>query len=160
MDLRPARPDDVPAIIALATLLAEFEKLPPPDAEAVARLTEDAFGRGRLELWVATTGDEAAGEVAAYAATFMTYSTFHCRPTLFLEDLFVRPDRRRQGVARAMLARLEEEAVRRGCARFEWLVLDWNQDARDLYESYGARAHESWRLYRVELPRPIRNAGP
>src|SRR5688500_16305023 len=100
MDIRPARPDDVPAIIALATLLADFEKLPPPGPEAVARLTADAFGGGRLELWVAT-GDD--GEVAAYAALFATYSTFLCRPTLFLEDLFVHPERRRLGIARAML---------------------------------------------------------
>jgi GNAT superfamily N-acetyltransferase len=148
MDIRPARPDDVPAIIALATLLAEFEKLPPPDAEAVARLTEDAFGGGKLELWVATSGDA----VAAYAALFSTYSTFLCRPSLFLEDLFVHPDHRRQGIARAMLTRLKDEALRRGCGRFEWLVLDWNQGARDLYESFGAALHEPWRLYRVDLP--------
>lgn len=148
MEIRPARRDDVPAIIALATLLAEFEKLPPPDAAAVARLTRHAFDEARVELWVALDG----GEVVAYAALFATYSTFRCQPTLFLEDLFVHPERRRRGIARAMLDRLKAEALARGCGRFEWLVLDWNRPARDLYERFGAAAHESWRLYRVDLP--------
>jgi GNAT superfamily N-acetyltransferase len=147
MVIRPARPADVPAIVGLMALLARFEKLPEPGEDAVARLTADAFEHGRLELWVA----EVEGAPAAYAALFATYSTFLARPTLFLEDLFVHPDARRRGIARAMLTRLRAEAIARGCGRFEWLVLDWNQDARTLYESFGARAHESWRLYRVEL---------
>src|SRR5688500_2759639 len=147
MEIRPARRADVPAIVDLMTLLARFEELPPPGPDVVARLAGDAFDEGRLELWVATVDDA----VVAYAALFSTYSTFLARPTLFLEDLFVNPDARRRGIARAMLARLKEEAVARGCGRFEWLVLDWNQDARALYDGFGARAHESWRLYRVEL---------
>jgi GNAT superfamily N-acetyltransferase len=153
MEIRPARPADLPAIVDLIRLLARFEALPEPGPDVVARLERDAFGpgAGRLELWVAADDD---GAVAAYAALFATYSTFLARPTLFLEDLFVHPDRRRRGIARAMLTHLEEEAVRRGCGRFEWLVLAWNQDARALYEAFGARLHPDWRLYRVELPRP------
>src|SRR5687768_10791825 len=85
MDIRRATPADGPAIVELIRCLAEFEKLPPPDAAAEARLLADAFGdRTRLELWVADDG----GRVLAYAATFETYSTFRARPSLFLEDLF------------------------------------------------------------------------
>jgi GNAT superfamily N-acetyltransferase len=147
MMIRPARRDDVAAIVGLMTLLARFEKLPDPAPEVVDRLTADAFEHRRLELWVA----ELDGAVVAYAAVFATYSTFLARPSLFLEDLFVHPDARRRGVARALLTRLQAEAAARGCGRFEWLVLDWNRDARALYERFGARAHEAWRLYRVEL---------
>lgn len=147
--VRLATPADGPAYVRLVNALATFEKLPPPDAAAVARLLEDAFGpRPRYELWVA----EDAGEVLAYAVTFTTYSTFRGKPTLFLEDLFVDPAARRRGVARAVLARLRAEAEARGCGRFEWFVLDWNVDAQALYQSVGARPLPEWQLWRVDLP--------
>jgi GNAT superfamily N-acetyltransferase len=150
MDIRPARAEDGAAIVGLIRALAEFEKLPPPEADAEERLLRDAFATTppRVELWVA----EDAGAAVAYAATFMTYSTFRCRPTLFLEDLFVHPSARRRGVASAMLARLRQEAERRGCGRFEWMVLDWNVDAQALYQKIGATMLPEWRLVRVDLP--------
>jgi len=95
---------------------------------------------------------EVAGEISAYAVFFPTYSTFRARPTLFLEDLFVHPRARRQGVARAMLARLRTLAEERGCGRFEWNVLDWNVEAQALYASVGAKMMQAWRLCRVDLP--------
>jgi GNAT superfamily N-acetyltransferase len=148
MLIRPALAADGPAILALIAALADFERLPPPTAEAGARLLDHAFGSPqRVELWVA----EQDGTVVAYAATFASYSTFLARPTLFLEDLFVHPDARRQGIARAILARLRDEARARGCGRFEWMVLDWNQAARDLYRDIGARELGEWRLCRVDL---------
>jgi GNAT superfamily N-acetyltransferase len=146
--VRRAVPADGPAYVALVRALAEFEALPPPDDAAAARLVADAFADPpRYELWVA----ELDGDVVAYAATFMTYSTFRAMPSLFLEDLFVHPRGRRAGVATAVLARLREEAVARGCGRFEWLVLDWNTDAQQLYAGIGAEAHADWRLWRVTL---------
>jgi len=87
----------------------------------------------------------------AYAAHFMTYSTFRARPTLFLEDLFVHPKARRRGIATAMMARLRALAEERGCGRFEWFVLDWNKDAQVLYEGIGAKQIPSWVLCRVDL---------
>jgi GNAT superfamily N-acetyltransferase len=149
MEIRPARPDDVPAICELIRALARFENLPPPDHEAERRLARDAFASDppRLQLWVAADGER----LTAYAATFESYSTFLARPSLFLEDLFVHPDARRRGVATAMLARLRQEAERRCCGRFEWMVLDWNQDAQTLYRGIGARIHGDWRLVRLEL---------
>lgn len=147
--VRPALPADGPAYVRLVRALAEFEQLPPPDEAASARLLDDAFGpRPRYELWVA----ELDGEVAAYAVTFSTYSTFRGKPTLFLEDLFVDPAARRRGVARAVLARLRAEAEARGCGRFEWFVLDWNVNAQELYRSVGATPRTDWQLWRVDLP--------
>jgi GNAT superfamily N-acetyltransferase len=149
MEIRPARPGDLDAVVRLIRALAEFEKLPPPPPEAEERLRAAAFDPPRrLELWVA----EREREVVAYAACFETYSTFRLRPTLFLEDLFVHPGARRTGVATAMLAHLRAEAERRGCGRFEWMVLDWNADAQKLYQGVGARMMTDWRLMRIDLP--------
>jgi GNAT superfamily N-acetyltransferase len=150
MEIRPAHAGDRAAILSLIRALAEFEELPPPEADAEARLLADAFEARppRVELWVA----EEDGAPLAYAATFMTYSTFRCRPTLFLEDLFVHPSARRRGVATAMLARLRAEAEARRCGRFEWMVLDWNVDAQALYQKIGATMLPAWRLVRVDLP--------
>jgi GNAT superfamily N-acetyltransferase len=146
--VRRAVPADGPAYVALVRALAEFEKLPGPDDDAAARLVADAFASPpRYELWVG----ELDGEVVAYAVTFPTYSTFRARPSLFLEDLFVHPRARRAGVATAILARLRDEAVARGCGRFEWFVLDWNVDAQALYARIGAEEHAAWRLWRVDL---------
>jgi GNAT superfamily N-acetyltransferase len=152
MEIRPGRPEDVPAVADLMRQLAEFEKLPPPDAAAEARLASHAFpGDGQVplvELWVA----ERAGEVVAYAAIFLAYSTFRARPTLYLEDLYVRADARRAGIGTAMLSRLREEATARGCGRFEWSVLDWNQGAIAFYRGLGAQVMDTWRLVRIDLP--------
>ena len=147
--VRPATRADAPAFIGLIRALAEFEKLPGPDAGAAARLVEDAFGpRPRYDVLVG----ELDGDVVAYAIFFATYSTFRARPTLFLEDIFVHPRARRHGVATAVMARLKEIAAERGCGRFEWMVLDWNVDAQALYDGLGAQRLDSWRLYRVDLP--------
>jgi GNAT superfamily N-acetyltransferase len=150
MDIRRATPDDGPAVVDLIRCLAEFEKLPPPDLEAERRLLRDAFATTppRLEVWVAI--DE--GQVIAYAACFTSYSTFRARPGLYLEDLFVHPSARRRGVATRMLSHLREEARRRGCGRFEWMVLDWNEGAKTLYREVGATVLPEWQLMRVDLP--------
>lgn len=150
--IRRAVPADGPGYVALVRALAEFEQLPGPDDEAARRLVDDAFGeRPRYELWIGERDGERGGEIVAYAVTFETYSTFLARPTLFLEDLFVHPRARREGIAKAMLARLKDEAVKRGCGRFEWMVLDWNEGAQGLYRGIGAREEEAWRLWRVQI---------
>lgn len=149
MKIRRATPDDGPAYLDLVRALATFEELPPPDQAACERLLRDAFSEPpRYELWVA---EGAAGEISAYAVTFSTYSTFLARPTLYLEDLFVHPRARRQGIATAMLRHLRELAEQRGCGRMEWMVLDWNTDAQALYERVGADMKQEWRLMRLTL---------
>lgn len=150
MHIRRATRDDGPAVVALIRSLAEFENLPPPDEAAEQRLLRDAFATSppRFELWVAVDDGD---RVVAYAATLESYSTFLARPSLFLEDLFVHPSARRQGIARRMLEHLRGVADARGCGRFEWLVLSWNEDARSLYRAIGAQVEQDWQLVRIAL---------
>src|SRR5206468_7519027 len=121
----------------LVIALAEFEKLPPPDAEAQARLVEDGFGaRPRFEAWLAFGNGEA--EPVGYALVFETYSSFLARPTLYLEDVFVLPAWRARGIGQALLRQCIQTAHERGCGRLEWACLDWNTKARKFYERIGA----------------------
>ena len=148
MGIRRATAGDGTAILGLVEALARYEKLGPPDTAARERLLRDAFGdEPKLELWVA----ERDSQIVAYAAVFFTYSSFLARPTLYLEDLFVHPDARREGIATQMLARLRERADAVGCGRMEWTVLAWNEPARALYERLGATILEDWKLVRTVL---------
>ena len=92
---------------------------------------------------------EDGAEIAAFALFFHNYSTFLCKPGLYLEDLFVLPGHRRKGYGRALLAHLAKLAVERRCGRFEWAVLDWNEPAIAFYRSLGAVTLEDWRIFRV-----------
>jgi len=145
--LRPATAADLPAVLALIRALADFEKLPGPDEAAAARFTSDfAANPPRFELLVATLD----AEVVAYALHFQAYSTFLARPSLYLEDLFVRPDVRSRGIGRSLLQRLAKIAAERGCGRFEWTVLDWNVNAQAFYRSVGAHILTEWQVCRVD----------
>jgi GNAT superfamily N-acetyltransferase len=145
--IRPARPADVPAVVELVRGLADFEKLPGPDEAAAARFGQHGFGpQPRFGLLVA----EVDGPVRGYALFFDTYSTFRAAPSLWLEDLFVHPDVRRRGIGRALMLELARLAVARGCERFEWTVLDWNEGARRFYRSLGASMLGEWQVCRVE----------
>ena len=145
--IRRATPADSEAIRRLVRALADFERLPPPDEAAQARLLGDAFGPRRgFEIFLA----EVAGQVVAYAFVFETYSTFLALPTLYLEDLFVLPEYRGQRVGYALMQFCAREALRRGCGRLDWAVLDWNTHAIAFYERLGARPLADWRLYRLD----------
>src|SRR5262249_55228232 len=123
------------------------EKLPGPDEVAAARLIEDAFGaRRRFDVLVA----EVDGRVQGYALFFEVYSTFRASPTLWLEDLFVDPAVRGRGVGSALMRAVARVAVTRGCERFEWNVLDWNEGAQRFYRSVGATLLGEWLACRVE----------
>lgn len=142
--IRRARPEDGPRFLALVQELAAYEKLAGPTPEAEARLLADAFGpRPRYDLFVA----EAEGQVVAYAVVFETYSTFLAKPVLYLEDIYVTPSARRGGVATAMMRFLAGEALRRGCGRLTWVVLDWNVDAQRFYERMGGARWADWWPY-------------
>jgi GNAT superfamily N-acetyltransferase len=144
--IRRAEPEDAETLLELIRALAEYEHLPPPDASARERLVAHGFGeRPRFETYLA----EINGTAIGYAITFETYSTFLARPTLYLEDLFVRPEARRRGAGRALLRTLATEAVRRGCGRMEWTVLDWNELAQGFYHRSGATPLDEWRLCRL-----------
>ncbi len=148
MEIRDAQPKDGPGFLELVQCLAEYEKLPGPDEQARKRLLDHAFGaKPKFSLLVAVEGER----VVAYAAWFTTYSTFRARPTLFLEDLFVHPDVRRRGLATKMMTHLRKRALELNSGRFEWTVLDWNEDAQALYEGLGANRLDGWQIMRMDL---------
>ena len=144
--LRPARPEDLPAIVGLITELAVFEKLEHLVVVTPASLQPHLFGpRPVAEAVVGEVG----GQVVAFALFFTNFSTFLGQPGLYLEDLYVQPAHRGTGLGKALLQHLGALAVERGCGRFEWSVLDWNQRAIDFYEAMGATVMPDWRICRV-----------
>ena len=150
LSIRRAGSSDAPALIELIMALAEFEKLPPPDADARKRLIEDGFGPNpRFECWLAFCEDVL--EPVAYSFLFETYSSFLARPTLYLEDIFVLPAFRRKGIGTALLRHCIELARQRNCGRMEWTCLDWNTKAQAAYAQLGARRLNEWFLYRLTL---------
>jgi len=146
LNIRPATPNDIPEILKFIRELAEYEKLAHLVVATVDDLRRDGFSdRPFFHVLMA----EWDGEPAGYALYFHNYSTFRGRPGLFLEDLFVRPQFRKKGIGKALLLRLAKIAVEKGCARFEWQVLDWNTPAIKFYESLGAHVMREWLTMRV-----------
>ena len=144
--LRAAEPRDVPAIVGLIGELAEFEKLSHLMQATPETLHPHLFGaKPAAEALVC----EVAGEVVAFALFFTNFSTFLAKPGLYLEDLYVRPAQRGAGIGKALLKHLGGLALQRGCGRFEWSVLDWNENAIALYERMGATVMPDWRICRV-----------
>ena len=133
--------------VRLIQALAGYERLPPPDAGAIARLRADAFApRPRFEAALAVAG---GGEAVGYAIWFETYSSFLARPTIYLEDLFVLERARRTGAGGLLFDHVRAIGAARGCGRMEWQVLDWNAVARDFYTRRGAQWMQEWLLYRI-----------
>jgi GNAT superfamily N-acetyltransferase len=144
--IRPATPEDIGAIHALMYELAEFEELTHLFVATKEDVHDGLFGaRPSAEALVA----EQDGEVVAYALFFHNFSTFLGKRGLYLEDLYVRRTLRGSGLGTMMLKRLAALAVERQCGRFEWSVLDWNQNAIDFYEKMGATVLPDWRVVRV-----------
>lgn len=147
LTVRPGTEADTPTILALIRDLAEYEKLLHEVVVTEADLRRDLFGP---RPWAETLIGEVNGGAAGFALFFPTYSTFAGSPCLYLEDLFVRPAFRKLGLGRRLLQAVAEVAVDRGCARYEWSVLDWNTSAIAFYESVGARMSPDWRRMRME----------
>jgi GNAT superfamily N-acetyltransferase len=144
LTIRPGRPADAAAITALIHGLADYERL--PRSTTVGAIRRHGFGRRRhFETLICRLGGRAVG-LALY--TF-TYSTFQARPTLWLEDLFVVPEARGRGAGLGLLRALASIAVRRGCGRMEWSVLDWNRPAIRFYRALGAGLKREWILTRL-----------
>jgi GNAT superfamily N-acetyltransferase len=145
--IRKAEPRDGPAVLELVRALADFEHLPGPDDHAAQRIIDHGFGAHPcFEAILA----EVERELAGFALYFFTYSTFAARPSLYLEDLFVRPEHRRQGIGSQLLHHLAAIAIERDCGRFEWTVLDWNESAQRFYQSLGAKVLPQWRICRID----------
>jgi len=144
--VRPAAPGDVSLVADLIRALADYEHLSHELHLDEARLRDHLFGEPR---YVEVLIGELDGVAVGYALYFHTYSTFLTKPGIWLEDLFVRPECRRRGVGRALLARLAAVAADRGCGRLEWSVLDWNTPAIEFYRSIGAGPVDGWTTYRL-----------
>lgn len=146
LTIRSATAADVGVILEFIVGLADYERLEHEVVASEAGLRESLFGeRPDAEVIIA----ELDGAPAGFALFFHNFSTFLGRRGLYLEDLFVQPAFRGRGVGRALLSRMAAMAVERGCGRFEWSVLDWNESAIGFYESVGALPQSDWTVYRV-----------
>ncbi len=146
LSIRRATRSDVPTILRLIRGLAEYERLAHQMEATAERIRRHGFGRRRyFETLICRKGRAPLG----FALYYFTYSTFLGRPTLYLEDLFVLPDERGNGAGKALLHELAKIAVKRGCGRMEWTVLDWNTPSIRFYEKLGAKLRKEWILTRL-----------
>jgi GNAT superfamily N-acetyltransferase len=144
--LRFAEPADSNVLFGLIKGLAEYEELSHAVSGNILALQEHLFGSPKyIEAILA----EYAGQAVGFALFFPNYSTFLTLPGIYLEDLFVLPEYRRRGIGKALITKLAQVAVQRGCGRLEWSVLDWNESAQAFYRSMGASILDDWRICRV-----------
>ena len=144
--IRPATPADVPMLLGLIKELAEYERLADHVVATEELLMEALFGeRPAAEALIAELGSEPAG----YAIFFPTFSTFLAIQGVWLEDLFVRPSARKNGVGRALLAAVAARTRERGGQRLEWSALNWNDLALDFYRGLGASQMNEWITHRL-----------
>lgn len=144
--IRPARDGDARIILEFIRELASYEKLLDQVVADEATVTATLFGaKPAAEVLIA----ELAGTPVGFALFFHTYSTFLAKPGLYLEDLFVRPAARGRGVGLALMVECAAIAAARGCGRFEWAVLDWNEPALEFYRNLGAERMADWTTHRL-----------
>ena len=142
----PATEADVPLVLRMIRSLGEYEKLSHEVVATESTLREALFGgRPYAEVVIGYAGDEPAG----FALFFHNFSTFLSAPGLYLEDLFVEPKWRGQGLGRLLLTHLAKIAVDRGCRRMEWSVLNWNDPAIGFYKRLGAAPQDEWSVFRL-----------
>lgn len=147
MNIRPAAPSDVSTILRFVRDLAEYEREPDAVEATEETLTEALFGsHPGAEAVIA----EQDGAPIGFALFFHNFSTWKGRRGLYLEDLYVTPAARGSGAGKALLRHLAGIALDRGCARFEWSVLDWNTPAIDFYRAMGAVGMDEWTIQRVD----------
>lgn len=169
VQIRAAEPADVELIFSLIVELAEYERAPEKVTGTPEMLAEALFGPRQLDdAGAAHSGEagcrargkpaaealiaELGGEPVGFALFYGTFSTWECRPGIWLEDLYVPPQHRRAGVGRALLSEIAAIAAARGCARLEWVALDWNAPALDFYDGLGAERLDDWLLLRLDRP--------
>jgi len=146
LQIRPATHDDVAPILEMVKELAAYERLLHTVQATEADLREALFGpRPVAEALVADRGGRAVG----FALFFHNYSTFVGRPGLYIEDLYVRPAHRGQGIGGALMSHMIRLARARRCGRVEWAALEWNEPAIRFYEAMGAQALNEWRIFRL-----------
>ena len=144
--IRFAQPSDSHTLFALIQGLAKYEKLSDAVIGNAEALKDHLFGSPK---YVDAILAESQGQAVGFAIFFHNYSTFLTKPGLYLEDIFVLPEYRRQGIGKALLAKVAQIALERDCGRLEWSVLDWNVSAQAFYRNMGADILEDWRICRV-----------
>lgn len=145
--VRAAEREDVPLIFSFIVELADYERASDRVVGSERLLDEALFG---LDAVVEAVVAELDGQPVGFALFFRTFSTWLCRPGLWLEDLYVSPDQRGAGVGRALLAHVAKRAVDRGYGRVEWSVLNWNTPALTFYAGLGAEPMDEWQVHRLE----------
>ena len=151
LTIRPATPEDIPLIAQLIRELADYEREPQSaiatDEDLHRNLFGEGFGNGPVAECLIGLVD---GSPQGMALFFHNFSTWTGRPGIYLEDLFVRPAARGAGLGKALLVRLAQIAIERGCRRLEWAVLDWNEPAIAFYRKLGARPMSDWTVWRLD----------
>jgi GNAT superfamily N-acetyltransferase len=146
LSIRPVGEHEIELVMVFIRELAEYERLAHEVTATRENIHAALFGARPYAEAVFGCID---GEPRGFAVFFHNFSTFLGKPGLYLEDLYVRPDARGQGLGSSMLAWLARLALQRGCGRFEWAVLDWNEPALRVYRGLGARAADDWTIHRV-----------
>ncbi|MEE1112558.1 MAG: GNAT family N-acetyltransferase [Bacteroidales bacterium] len=144
--IREAQRKDCPIILQFIKELAQYEKEPDAVEATVEILEESIFDKKQAKVVLL----EENGESVGFALYFFNFSTWRGKAGLYLEDLFVRPQHRGKGYGKMLLSYLANQAVKQGCPRFEWIVLDWNQPSIDFYKAMGAKPLDEWTVFRLE----------
>lgn len=148
LTVRPARAEDSALVLDFIQQLAQYEKLEEECIATVDQIRTTLFGaNARAESLLAFEG----GQPVGFAVYFYSYSTFLAKPGIYLEDLFVKPEKRGLGIGKMIFLELLRIAKANDCGRFEWSVLDWNEPAIKFYESLGAKAQGEWVRYRLDM---------
>lgn len=153
--IKPIQPQDVAELLEMIKELARFEHLEHEVEATVQRLNQSFFGPQPAAGALFARYD---GEAAGYAIYFFTFSSFLARAGIWLEDIYVRPKYRKRGLGRQLVEAVAQAGVDRGCGRYEWTALNWNERALDFYQSIGARAMKEWVLHRMN-PAELRRLG-
>ena len=142
---RAATRRDIPLILEFIKNLAAYEELLDEVVATEEILDEWIFGKDKAEVIFVMEEDVEVG----FALFFHNFSTFLGRAGIYLEDLYVKPEYRNKGYGKALLERLAQIAVERGCGRLEWWVLDWNTPSIEFYKSLGAEPMDDWTVFRI-----------
>jgi len=138
---------ELPVLLELIRELARFEKLEHQVESTVPLLEKSFFGLNAAAGALLAKKGEA---VAGYAIYFFTFSSFVGRKGIWLEDVYVRPDFRQQGLGKSLIEAVARVGAAHDCGRFEWTALNWNKTALDFYEKLGARTLDDWLLLRLD----------
>ena len=145
LKIRTAQKEDAALVLSFIKKIADYEKMSDQGIATVETLEEFVFERNAAQVFLAEYNDEPAG----FALFFENFSTFIGRTGLYLEDLFVDPDKRGLGIGKALFQAVAAEAERRGCQRMEWTCLDWNTPSIEFYRRMGAISMDEWTTYRL-----------